>query len=75
MITLEEVKTRENLTIPEAAAIMGVSPQFLRAALQQERFPFGVAVKMTQNEFYINPIRFVLYMEGADLKYKNDKDK
>jgi hypothetical protein len=46
---------------------MEVSPQFLRAALMQDRFPFGTGVKMSQNEFYINTARFVLYMEGSDL--------
>lgn len=56
------------MTIQEAAKKMGVSPQFLRAALLQGRFPFGVGVEMTQNEFYINDKRFQLYMDGADLK-------
>ena len=59
-----------SMSVPEAAAIMGVTPQFLRAALIQERFPFGVAVQMKQNEFYINKKRFMLYMEGADLQAK-----
>ena len=55
------------LTVPEAAIIMGVSPQFLRMALLQDKFTFGIGVKMVQNEFYINPTRFILYMKGADL--------
>lgn len=69
-MTLQDVKEKDKITIQEASSIMGVSPQFLRYALIQERFPFGVAVKMEQNEFYINPTRFILYMEGADLKNK-----
>jgi len=61
-----------SISVPEAAAIMRVTPQFLRAALIQERFPFGVAVQMKQNEFYINKKRFFLYMEGEDLKVKEE---
>lgn len=66
---LEKIKSNNSLTVsvPEAASIMGVTPQFLRAALIQNKFPFGVGVEMKQNEFYINAARFVLYMEGADL--------
>lgn len=64
---LNDLRSKTNMTVQEAAAIMGVSPQFLRAALLQDKFPFGVGVKMIQNEFYINVERFILYMEGADL--------
>ena len=67
-MTIQEIKSKDKLSVPEAAEIMGVSPQFLRYALLQGKFPFGVGVKMTQNEFYINPLRFALYMEGADLQ-------
>jgi hypothetical protein len=69
-VTLQEIKEskRTTISVPDAAAIMGVSPQFLRAALLQQRLPFGVGVQMGQNEFYINATRFVLYMEGEDLR-------
>jgi hypothetical protein len=69
-MTLEELKKNRPRTtsVPDAAEIMGVSPNFLRAALIQDKFPFGVAVEMKQNEFYINTARFLLYMEGKDLK-------
>ena len=65
-MTLEELKSRHPLTTPvnEAALIMGVSAQFLRYALMQDKFPFGVGVKMGQNEFYINTTRFIRYMSG-----------
>lgn len=62
-----EIKKKSTLTIQEASEIMGVTPQFLRAALMQNKFPFGVGVEMKQNEFYINTQRFFLYIEGADL--------
>lgn len=68
-MTFEELKYERPSTITvQTASIMGVSPQFLRYALLQGRFPFGVGVQITQNEFYINTVRFILYMEGADLK-------
>ena len=68
-MNLDELKSRHPLTVPvnEAALIMGVSAQFLRMALLQEKFSFGVGVKMGQNEFYINTERFLLYMKGSDL--------
>ncbi len=62
-----------NISVPEAASIMGVTPKFLRAALIQNKFPFGVSVEMGQNEFYINAHRFLLYIEGADLKVSEHK--
>jgi hypothetical protein len=55
---LEEPK----LTIQEASAIMGVTPRFLQMALQQDKFPFGVGVKMEKWSFYINAKRFYEYM-------------
>ena len=30
------------ITVPEAAEIMSVTPQFLRLAIKEGRFPFGV---------------------------------
>ena len=42
------------ITLPEAAELMGVTPQFLRLGLQQGRFPFGAAVKFKRWAYYIN---------------------
>jgi len=71
-MTLQEIKEKYPITIPVpvAAEVMGVTPQFLRLALLEGKFPFGVGVKMKQNEFYINTRRFLLYMEGTDLCLK-----
>lgn len=52
------------ITISQAAEIMSVTPQFLRLAIMEGRFPFGVGVKMEQNVFYINTVRFIKYMRG-----------
>lgn len=69
-MTFQELKEKRPLTVKvaDAAKIMGVSIPFLRAALMQGKFPFGVGVEMGQNEFYINTERFIMYMEGADSK-------
>ena len=40
------------MKIKEAAKVLGVNPQFLRVGLQQERFPFGFAVKMKKHWAY-----------------------
>ncbi len=58
-------QTPKKLTVPEAAAIMGVDPQFLRIALRQGRFSeFGTAVKMRRWVYYINTERFYRYLNG-----------
>lgn len=68
-MSLQELEQKRpfTITVQQAAEIMNVSPQFLRMALMQDRFPFGTGVKMGQNEFYINTERFLLYMKGIDL--------
>ena len=58
----------EKITVSEAAAIMGVTPQFLRMGLRQGRFSeFGVAVKMKRWAYYINAERFYKYLAGRDM--------
>lgn len=53
------------LSVVEAAARLGVDPQFLRLGLQQGRFPFGTAVKMRKQwSYYINPVQFREYLRG-----------
>lgn len=52
------------ITVLQTAEIMSVTPQFLRLAIMEGRFPFGVGVKMEQNAFYINTVRFIKYMRG-----------
>ena len=52
------------LSVPEAATVLGVTPQFLRLGLQQGRFPFGTAVKMRRWAYYINSERFYNYISG-----------
>jgi hypothetical protein len=35
------------ISVKEAAAILGVSPQFIRTGLQTSRLPIGTAVKLS----------------------------
>ena len=60
------------MLVSEAAKELGMNTQTLRLALQQQLFPFGVAVKTSENRFtyYINKKRLERYLEGLD-KEKN----
>ena len=51
----------------EAAKKLGMNTQTLRLALQQGLFPFGVAVKTSENRYtyYINETRLQHYLEGG----------
>ena len=55
-----------DLLVEEAAQQLGMSTQTLRLALQQRLFPFGVAVKTSENRwtYYINPTRLNGYLEA-----------
>ena len=68
-MTLQQANqsTEPTIKVTDAAAIMGVTPRFLSIALQQGRFPFGTAVKMTRWSYYINRIRFIEYMRGGEM--------
>ena len=39
------------MTVNECAEVLNIGEQTLREALKQERFPFGVAVKTTENRW------------------------
>lgn len=52
-----------NLSIKQAAEIVGKSQQFVRLGLQRKEFPFGTAVKLsTKWTYYISPARFYEYV-------------
>lgn len=43
---------KENkLTVERAAALMGVSPQFIRVGLQKGIFPWGYAVQISSRRY------------------------
>ena len=58
------------ISVTEAAARMGVNPQFLRMGLRAGKFPFGTAVQMPGGRwsYYINAERFRRYMAGEDMQ-------
>jgi len=61
---------RVRVSVTEAAARMGVNPQFLRMGLRAGKFPFGMAVQMPGGRwsYYINRARFERYMVGEDMQ-------
>lgn len=74
-MTLQQLKNEmpAKVTIQVAAKIMKVTPRFLHMSLQQDRFPFGTAVKMgSEWSYYINTVRFVKYMDGEEVPYEKD---
>lgn len=56
------------MLVSEAASKLGMNTQTLRLALQQQLFPFGVAVKTSENRYtyYINENRLERYLEGRN---------
>lgn len=52
---------KNNMTVTEAAELMGVSPQFIRMGLQKGVLPFGYAVKVSSNRYtyFISRQKFI----------------
>ena len=48
------------MSVDVAAALMGVSKQYIRVGLQTGKLPFGSAVKISGNRYtyYISPKKF-----------------
>lgn len=57
------------MLVEEAAKKLKMSTQTLRVALQQNKFPFGTAIKTTENRwtYYINDARLERYLIGDDV--------
>lgn len=53
----------EKITVKEAAEIMGVTPRFIQAGLQQGKFPFGEAVKFDRWSYWISKEKFYKYLK------------
>ena len=45
-MAVEELK-KQRVSVEQAAKILGVSPQFVRVAMQQGALPIGVCIKMS----------------------------
>lgn len=66
---------KAKIKVPEAARILGVTPQFLRMGLQQGRFPeFGTAVKMKRWAYFIHAGRFYGYVSGRAENQKREEE-
>lgn len=51
------------MSVKEAASLMGKSIQFVRIGLQDGRFPFGSAVKLSSRwSYHISPELFYEYV-------------
>ena len=61
---------QNNMTIAEAAQLMGVSPQFVRVGLQQGVLPFGCAVKVSKGKYtyFVSRQKFIDFTGISELK-------
>ena len=64
------------MLVSEAAKRLDMNPQTLRLALQQGLFPFGVAVKTSENRYTykIFTNRLEKYLEGSDYNDATSRD-
>ncbi|SDL19330.1 hypothetical protein [Natronincola ferrireducens] len=54
---------RKNISVKEAAEIMGKSQQFVRVGLQRQLLPIGTAVKLSSKwTYHISPKLLAEYM-------------
>ena len=58
------------MLVSDAAKKLGMNTQTLRLALQQRLFPFGEAIKTSENRYtyYINEKRLERYLGGYELE-------
>ena len=60
---------KNNISVKEAARILGVSQQFIRIGLQREKLPIGTAVKMSSRwTYHISPKLLEEYMGEGSVK-------
>lgn len=61
------------MLVSDAAKQLGMSTQTLRLALQQNLFPFGTAIRTSENRYtyYINPKILDKYLGGEYVSNKN----
>lgn len=55
----------DRVSVKEAASLLGVSPQFVRIAMQKGVLPIGTAVKMSSKwTYHISPYLLERYTRG-----------
>ena len=57
------------MLVSDAAKQLGMATQTLRLGLQQDKFPFGTAIRTSEKRFtyYVNEERLNKYMKGRDI--------
>lgn len=69
----ERNQMSSRISVREAAEILGVSPQFVRIGLQNNRLPIGAAVKMSSIwTYHISEVKLADY-SGANVKEELEK--
>ena len=55
------------ISVAEAAKLMGVSPQFIRVAMQRGVLPIGTAIQISGRKwtYHISPALFNKYLRGV----------
>lgn len=53
-----------NISVQEASRLLGWPPQFLRAAIEFEKVPFGVCVRGKRRAFQIRRAELEAYLRG-----------
>lgn len=62
---MDAVRELELITIKEAAEKLNITENGLRLGLQQQLFPFGVAVKQSKEySYYVFKKRLEKYLDG-----------
>lgn len=61
------------ITVTEAAAVLNVSPQFVRIAMQQEKLKIGVALKMSSIWTYNISEKLLADYSGKDIEKELEK--
>lgn len=66
VVTENEILACDNVPVDMAAAYLGKTAEFLRCAMQSQRCPFGVGVKMRggQWSYSISPGMLLAYKQG-----------
>lgn len=67
MKTDNEILTAKKVKAADAAKYLGIDLRTLYQGLQENKFPFGVAVKRNEWIYHIFAERLVAYKHGLDL--------
>jgi transcriptional regulator with XRE-family HTH domain len=70
---IELLKVSTNISVDQAARLLGKSNNFVRIGLRRGELPFGSGVKTSSHwTYYINPKRFFEYIGGQEKLYHHN---